>query len=51
MNAIMQNWITFILGSVSSFLMSEPICYLTAMLLLTFVVCIFYKLIFGKGGR
>ena len=51
MNAIMKDWTSFILSTISSFLMSEPVCYLTALLLLSFVLSIFLKLIYGKGGK
>lgn len=51
MMSIMQSWITFTLGAVADFLMAEPVCYLTAMLLLSALVSIFFKLIYGKGGK
>lgn len=47
MNSIMQSWITFVLGAVADFLLSEPVCYLTAMLLLVFLIGIFHRLVFG----
>ena len=47
----MQEWISFILSTVSSFLMSEPVCYLTALLLLSFVLSIFLNDMFVPGVR
>lgn len=48
MSSIMQTWISFTLQEISAFLMSEPICYFTAIALLAVVVRIFYMIIKGR---
>lgn len=48
MSTIMETWISFTLHEISAFLISEPICYFTALALLAVVVRMFYMIINGR---